>query len=97
MKNSILYSVVKLLKRQALLYSLALSPLISTAQNDIQLSQQLFNRVYYNPAAAGASQYINGILFARQQWVGFPQAPRTLVVYGRKPYSRIYLREVAIG
>lgn len=65
--------------RQVVAFLLMLSPLISNAQTDIQLSHQLFNRVYYNPAAAGASQYINGIAIVRQQWAGFPNAPKQLV------------------
>lgn len=65
--------------KQVVIFLLSLCPLISNAQTDIQLSQQLFNRVYYNPAAAGASQYINGVAIARQQWAGFSGAPKQIV------------------
>lgn len=65
--------------KRVIIFLLTLFPLVSNAQTDIQLSQQLFNRVYYNPAAAGASQYTNGLLIARQQWVGFSKAPRQMV------------------
>ena len=65
--------------KRAVVFLLTLCPLILNAQTDMQLSQQLFNRVYYNPAAAGASQYINGSLIARQQWSGFSGAPKQIV------------------
>ncbi len=65
--------------KRVVAFLLTLCPLILNAQTDIQLSHQLFNRVYYNPAAAGASQYINGSLIARQQWTGFSGAPKTIV------------------
>ncbi|MDR0660072.1 MAG: type IX secretion system membrane protein PorP/SprF [Prevotellaceae bacterium] len=65
--------------KRVLIFLLILCPFASNGQTDMQLSQQLFNRVYYNPASAGASQYINGILLARQQWTGFSKAPRQIV------------------
>ena len=49
------------------------------AQNDIQLSQQMFSRINYNPAATGLSEDIHLYLLARQQWVGFKLAPQTIV------------------
>ncbi len=49
----------------------------ASAQTDIQLSQHMFNRTSYNPAATGASQYVNIDLDVRQQWVGWEGAPRT--------------------
>ena len=68
--------------KRVVLSLLVILPFTAKAQTDIQLSQQLFNRVYYNPAAAGASQYTNGVLIARQQWVGFPKSPQLLVFSG---------------
>ncbi len=72
------YNTYNMCKR-VVAFLLTLCPLVLNAQTDIQLSQQLFNRVYYNPAAAGASQYINGSLIARQQWTGFSGAPKQIV------------------
>ncbi|MDR3094385.1 MAG: PorP/SprF family type IX secretion system membrane protein [Bacteroidales bacterium] len=51
-------------------------------QNDIQLSQQMFNRGNYNPAASGLSEDLNFFLLARQQWIGFRNAPQTIVING---------------
>jgi type IX secretion system PorP/SprF family membrane protein len=51
-------------------------------QNDIQLSQQMFSRTNYNPAASGLSEDLNFFLLARQQWIGFRDAPQTIVING---------------
>ncbi len=60
------------------------------AQNDVQLSQQLFSRINYNPAATGLSEDLNFYLLARQQWVGFKNAPQTIVLNGSTfvPWTR---------
>lgn len=47
------------------------------AQLDAQISQHMFNRTYYNPAATGVSDYINAFVLARKQWVGWDGAPET--------------------
>lgn len=49
------------------------------AQRDIQVSQHMFNRTYYNPAATGASSTINAFLLAREQWTNWEGAPSTQV------------------
>jgi type IX secretion system PorP/SprF family membrane protein len=48
-------------------------------QQDIQLSQQTFSKINFNPAATGFSNYANAYLFARQQWIGFEGAPKTFL------------------
>ena len=65
--------------KKALVFLLALLPIWVYGQTDIQLSQQLFSRVNYNPAATGASNYINAFLMAREQCVGFKDAPSSPV------------------
>jgi type IX secretion system PorP/SprF family membrane protein len=44
------------------------------SQQDPQISQYMFNKVFYNPGAAGSGQgiCINGLV--RQQWAGFKDA-----------------------
>ena len=44
------------------------------SQQDPQISQYMFNKVFYNPGAAGSNQgiCINGLV--RQQWAGFKDA-----------------------
>ncbi|MDR2038338.1 MAG: PorP/SprF family type IX secretion system membrane protein [Bacteroidales bacterium] len=60
------------------------------AQNDIQLSQQMFSRINYNPAATGITEDIHLYMLARQQWVGFKDAPQTIVINGHTfvPWTR---------
>ncbi|GAA0549364.1 PorP/SprF family type IX secretion system membrane protein [Chitinophaga japonensis] len=47
------------------------------AQQNIQFSQYIFNELSVNPAYAGNKEdwYVNAVY--RQQWAGFPGAPRT--------------------
>lgn len=47
------------------------------AQNDAHFSQYMFNEAIFNPAAIEISNTINASLVARQQWVGFENAPST--------------------
>ncbi|MFN3555400.1 MAG: type IX secretion system membrane protein PorP/SprF [Bacteroidales bacterium] len=47
------------------------------AQNDAHFSQYMFNEGVFNPAAIEVSNTINASLVARQQWVGFENAPST--------------------
>lgn len=63
------------------LLSLALIVISATsalyAQQDPQFSQNMFNRLYANPAYAGSSDGICGTLLYRNQWTGFDGAPKT--------------------
>lgn len=66
--------------KKYLIAILAFVPILVYGQNDIQLTQQFLSRVNYNPAATGASEFMNAYLLARQQWVGFKNAPVTQVL-----------------
>jgi type IX secretion system PorP/SprF family membrane protein len=46
-------------------------------QNDAHFSQYMFNEALFNPASIQVSNTINASLVARQQWVGFENAPST--------------------
>ncbi len=50
------------------------------SQNDPGFSQYMFNEVTFNPAAIEISNTLNASLLARQQWVGFDNAPSTQVL-----------------
>jgi type IX secretion system PorP/SprF family membrane protein len=50
---------------------------ISYGQQDPQFSQNMFNKLYTNPAYAGSSDGICGTLLYRNQWTGFDGAPKT--------------------
>lgn len=45
------------------------------AQNDVQISNFMFNKLSYNPAFAGSTKTIDVSLLARQQWIGFKNSP----------------------
>lgn len=49
----------------------------SSAQQDPQVTQYMFNRLYFNPAFAGAANEINSAFMFRNQWVGFSGNPVT--------------------
>jgi len=55
-------------------------------QQDPQFSQNMFNKLYVNPAFAGASEAICANLLYRAQWVGFEGAPKTLVAGIESPF-----------
>jgi len=50
------------------------------SQNDIQISQYMFNKMYFNPAFTGDENYMNASLLMRKQWVGIETAPTTQVL-----------------
>ena len=62
-----------------ILYTVVLSlfGFVAMAQNDVQLTHHLFNRLAYNPAYAGSlcAPAINGVY--RNQWMGLDKAPET--------------------
>lgn len=59
-----------------LLVSLSLG---STAQQDLLVSQYMFNHLLLNPAYAGSHEYMMATLLYRKQWVDFKGAPETQV------------------
>ncbi|MDR1897609.1 MAG: type IX secretion system membrane protein PorP/SprF [Prevotellaceae bacterium] len=75
--------------KKILILIITFLPLILYGQNDIQLSQQFLSRVNYNPAATGASNYINVFLLGREQWLGFRDAPSTQVLNAHNYFNNI--------
>lgn len=61
--------------RLLLLISIMMGQFGVYAQNDAHFSQYMFNEVIFNPAAIDVSNTINASLVARQQWIGFDNAP----------------------
>ncbi|MFH0895509.1 MAG: type IX secretion system membrane protein PorP/SprF [Bacteroidota bacterium] len=78
-------------KRFYITVTLAMFAGFVSAQNDIQLSQQNFSRITYNPAATGNSEYLNVALFAREQWLGYDNAPSTQVLNAHKYFDKYKL------
>lgn len=59
---------------------LALSSLLIFAQQEVMVSQYMFNGLFINPAYAGSHKYLSASLLHRNQWVDFDGAPKTLLV-----------------
>lgn len=53
---------------------------IALAQQDPQFSQNMFNRLFVNPASAGSNEAICASLLYRAQWVSFDGAPKSGVL-----------------
>jgi len=67
------------MKRILSIVTLALLSVPTIAQQDPQFSQNMFNKLYVNPAFAGSSEAICLHALYRAQWVGFDDAPKTFV------------------
>jgi type IX secretion system PorP/SprF family membrane protein len=67
------------MKKIFTLVVLASSILRVTAQQDPQFSMNMFNKLSVNPAYAGSNDAICGTLIYRDQWDGFPGAPKTFL------------------
>lgn len=50
---------------------------IVNAQQDVMVSQYMFNGLFLNPAYAGSHNYFSSSLLHRSQWIGFEGAPKT--------------------
>lgn len=64
-------------------------------QQDPVLSQYMFNTQTYNPAFSGMTGMITATAMTRQQWVGFPGAPSTMIFNVSSPFSLFGLRSGA--
>ena len=47
------------------------------AQQEVMVSQYMFNQLFLNPAYAGSHPYVSGSLLHREQWLNMDGAPRT--------------------
>jgi len=68
------------MKKLFISLSLILIAQISFTQNDILFSHYMFNEMTFNPAIAGSSPTLDASILARQQWVGFDEAPSSQVL-----------------
>jgi type IX secretion system PorP/SprF family membrane protein len=78
---------MKLSMKRILSAVLLTATTLANAQQDAQFSQYMFNRAAYNPAATGLKPAfcIHGLY--RNQWMGFPQAPKSLQVVLDAPFN----------
>ena len=66
----------------------------SYAQQDVLVSQYMFNTLLINPAYAGSKDYASASLLYRNQWVKFEGAPKTFVGTFHSPTRK---RKVGLG
>lgn len=66
--------------KKLIILIITLTGLSSVAQQDIMVSQYMFNGMFLNPAYAGSHKYISSTLLHRTQWVNFAGAPRTALL-----------------
>ena len=66
--------------RRILLLIFVVTSGISFAQNDPLISNYMFTPITMNPAFAGQTKAMNGLLLVREQWVGFNEAPSTQLI-----------------
>ena len=78
---------IKLSMKRVLSLLLVSVTTIANAQQDAQFSQYMFNRTSYNPAATGLKPAFCAHGLYRSQWLGFPQAPKTLQVVLDAPFN----------
>lgn len=65
------------MKKSIAAIALIFMAFVSVAQQDPQFSQNMFNRLYPNPAFAGSNDAICATAIYRNQWVDFDGAPKT--------------------
>lgn len=67
------------MRKILLVATLSFLSISAKAQQDPQFSQNMFNKLYVNPAFAGSSEAICFHALYRAQWVNFDGAPKTFV------------------
>lgn len=58
------------------------------AQQDIMVSQYMFNGLFLNPAYSGSHRFMGASLLHRRQWVQFPGAPNSSIFSIDGPISK---------
>ncbi|NOU60239.1 PorP/SprF family type IX secretion system membrane protein [Marinifilum caeruleilacunae] len=76
------------------LYKIAISiaflllPILQVrAQEDIRFSNYSYNRLFYNPAYAGSTGFMEAVLAYRNQWVDIEGSPETAVLSVQAPVN----------
>jgi len=67
------------MKKVFIIAILTAASLQTRAQQDILLTQYMFNHLLVNPGYAGSQEYMAATLLYRDQWVGWDNAPTTQV------------------
>jgi len=77
------------MKIKILFLSFIFSATLSYSQNDILFSHYMFNELTFNPAVAGSSPNLDVSLLARQQWIGFDEAPSSQILNAHSFFRNI--------
>ena len=74
------------------LYIMLLSGIsyLAVGQQDLQFTQFMFNKIYYNPGVAGSGDAICVNAVHRSQWVGFDGAPTSQNLNINAPFKKIH-------
>jgi type IX secretion system PorP/SprF family membrane protein len=78
------------MKKCTFLIFIALIHYSLMGQNDAHFSQYMFNESVFNPASIQVSNTINASLVARQQWVGFENAPSSQAINASSYIQEIF-------
>ncbi|WMJ73884.1 type IX secretion system membrane protein PorP/SprF [Cytophagaceae bacterium ABcell3] len=76
------------MKKLLVLFCLQLIVIAAYGQQRPQYSQYMVNPFLLNPAVAGTEDYADFRAGYRNQWVGFPGAPKTLYLSGHAPIGK---------
>lgn len=68
------------MRKLILTASILISAFAAKAQQEIMLSQYMFNGLFLNPAYAGTHKYMSATLLHRSQWTGWDGAPKTNII-----------------
>lgn len=68
------------MKRIATVISMLIFSFFANAQQELQISQYMFNGLFLNPAYAGTHPYWSGTALHRSQWIGFSGRPQSNLV-----------------
>lgn len=68
------------MKKLIAIILLSLTVSVNYAQQDVMISQYMFNGLFLNPAYAGSHKYFSSTLLHRNQWVNFDGAPKTMLL-----------------
>jgi len=76
-----------LMKKIFILASFLLSALFTQAQQDVMISQYMFNMEVLNPGYAGSKDYMMATLLHRSQWTKFEGTPKTQIATLHSPWG----------
>jgi type IX secretion system PorP/SprF family membrane protein len=80
------------MKRIAIVIGILVCSYFANAQQELQISQYMFNGLFLNPAYAGSRDALSVVADYRNQWTGWKGAPATTALTVHSP-----LRNDAIG